>query len=385
MKVLHVYRTFFPDTQGGLEETIRQICANTRQHGVESRVLTLSTDPDPEVLEFDGIEVHRAQQTVEIASCGMSITAFDMYKRLLEWADIVNFHFPWPFADMLHLANAKRKPTVVTYHSDIVRQRLLLLFYKPLMMRFLGSVDKIVCTSPNYFATSDVLTHFQQKTEVFPIGIEESTYPKITEEEEQKAVDKWGKDFFLFVGVFRYYKGLHLLLKAAKDAPYRVIIVGSGPIEQDLKQQAERLGLDNVVFTGRIGDADKVALFRNCRAVVFPSYLRTEAFGVTLLEGAMFGKPLISTEIGSGTSHVCIHDTNGIVVPPGHERFLRKAMDQLHYRPEMARLMGRRSRERYEKLFTGRLMGLRYAELYKSLVESGSEPGETRHTARWST
>ena len=36
LKVLHVYRTYFPDTQGGLEEVIRQICLNTRAEGVES-------------------------------------------------------------------------------------------------------------------------------------------------------------------------------------------------------------------------------------------------------------------------------------------------------------------------------------------------------------
>ena len=81
----------------------------------------------------------------------------------------------------------------------------------------------------------------------------------------------------------------------------------------------------------------------------------------------MYGKPLISTEIGSGTSHVCVHDENGLVVPPGHARFLRNAMDQLNEFPDKAKLMGVRSRARYEKLFRGNLMGIRYADLYRSL------------------
>jgi len=373
MKVLHVYRTFFPDTQGGLEETIRQICVNTQELGFESRVFTFSTDPNPRVIEIDGVSVHRVQESFEFASCNVSISAFSEYEKQVAWADLVNIHFPWPFADVLHLATKIRKPTVVTYHSDIVRQKLLLSLYRPLMMKFLRTVDKIVCTSPNYFATSNVLSNFQEKTEIIPIGIEESSYPIPTAQQEANVVSKWGKDYFLFVGVFRYYKGLHLLLDAAKDAPYPVIIVGSGPIEADLKSQARALGLDNVVFTGRVSEADKVALFKNCKAVVFPSYLRTEAFGVTLLEGAMFSKPLISTEIGSGTSHVCIHELNGLVVPPGQARFLRKAMDQIYHRPDLVKLMGRRSRERYEKLFTGKLMGMRYAELYNNLLNRTDE------------
>ncbi len=374
MKVLHIYRTFFPDTQGGLEETIRQICIGTRSQGVESRVLTLSRNPAPAQVEIDGIKVYRAKQLGEIASCSFSATVFNLYDELLDWADIVNFHFPWPFADVLYLATRKRRPTVLTYHSDIVRQKVLLTFYKPLMMKFLSAVDSIVCTSPNYLATSDTLTHFNSKTDVIPIGIEESFYPTVQQTDLESAREKWGSDYFLFVGVFRYYKGLHLLLEAAKGAPYKIVIVGSGPIEPELRAQAQDLGLDNVIFTGRVSDEEKVALFHNCRAIVFPSYLRTEAFGVTLLEGAMYGKPLISTEIGSGTSHICVHDLNGLVVPPGHARYLRRAMDQLYEFPDRARIMGRRSRKRYEQLFTGDLMGVRYAKLYHSILGGTDSP-----------
>ena len=50
MKVLHVYRTYFPDSQGGLEEVIRQICLATRDHGVTSKVFTLSDEPFPHTL-----------------------------------------------------------------------------------------------------------------------------------------------------------------------------------------------------------------------------------------------------------------------------------------------------------------------------------------------
>ena len=115
-------------------------------------------------------------------------------------------------------------------------------------------------------------------------------------------------------------------------------------------------------------DDIKMALFQLCRAVVFPSYLRSEAFGVTLLEGAMCAKPLISAEVGSGTSHINIHQQTGLVVTPGCPASLREAMDYLYYNSRVASEMGERAQARYEELFTGFSMGQRYAEVYSEIL-----------------
>lgn len=307
-----------------------------------------------------------------------------MFHQLVRWADVVHYHFPWPFADVLHFAAGVKKPAILTYHSDIVRQRVLKTLYRPLMRRFLRSMDRIICTSPNYFATSDVLPEFGDKVDVVPIGIDESAY--LAEAGDlRKTESRYGRDFFLFVGVLRYYKGLHILLDAVRDAPYRVIIVGSGPTESELKTQARRLNLDNVMFTGYLPDHDKRHLFKLCRGVVFPSFLRSEAFGVTLLEGAMFGKPLISTEVGSGTSHVNVDGKTGFVVPPASSKALRHAMDRLWSLPDMARQMGRNARQRYDELFTGALMGRRYCEIYSQLAGPSSLVVRPRTVTKWTS
>ena len=372
MRVLHVYRTFFPDSQGGLEEAIKQICLSTRSAGVESRVFALSRDASPEPRRVAGIEVFQGALDFELASCSVSLRSLALFRRLHAWADIVHYHFPWPFGDVLHLLQSEPKASVVTYHSDIVRQRLLRLVYKPVMMRFLDSVDRIVCTSPNYFATSDTLVRFRDKVSVIPIGLDAASYPAVDPRELEAVRHEFGTDFFLFIGVLRYYKGLHILLDAMQGAPYKVLIVGSGPTENDLKRQAEELGLDNVYFTGSVSNATKVAMLSQCRGIVFPSYLRSEAFGVTLLEGAMHGKPLISTEVGSGTSHINLHNETGLVVSPGSPRTLRRAMDKLAKDDEFALEMGRRARQRFEAYFTGDIMGARYAGIYSELVQSVS-------------
>ena len=371
MKVLHVYRTYFPDSQGGLEEVIRQICLNTRDSGVESRVFCLSRDPDPREVELPEGRVVRVKQSFEIASCGFTFSGLAEFRRQVAWADVVHYHFPWPYADFMHAAAGHPAPSIVTYHSDIVRQKLLAFLYRPLMNHFLGSMARIVATSPNYFATSDVLSHLGEKVDIIPIGIGDASYPELPVDSPvlESVEADYGSGFFLFVGVLRYYKGLHILLDAIKGADFRVVIVGSGPVERELKRQAGRLGLDNVRFCGYLPDETKMALFKLCRAVVFPSYLRAEAFGVTLLEGAMCGKPLISAEVGSGTSHINIDQQTGLVVTPGCVRSLREAMERMYYHTDEAEQMGAAARRRYEELFTGAAMGRRYAEVYREVCE----------------
>jgi rhamnosyl/mannosyltransferase len=270
--------------------------------------------------------------------------------------------------DVVHFATAHGKPTVVTYHSDIIRQRTLLKLYRPLKNRFLSSVDRIVATSPNYLESSPVLNRFRDKVVEITYGLDKSTYPTPSPE----ILINWrltlGEKFFLFVGMLRYYKGLHILLDALQGIDYPVVILGSGPVEAELKEHAARLKLKNVHFIGALPDVDKVALLQLCYAVVFPSHLRSEAFGLSLLEGAMFGKPMISSEIGTGTSYINVNGETGIVVEPSNPEAFRNAMKTLWDNPNIAAAMGKRAEERYWELFTAEQMAANYAKLYQELL-----------------
>ena len=302
LRVLHVYRTYFPDPQGGLQEAIRQICLSTRDRGVMHRVFTLSPDPMPAVIHRAEADVHRFRQHVEIASSGFSLTALSGFRRLVSWADVVHYHFPWPFADLLHWIGGVTKPTLVTYHSDIVRQQGLLRLYRPLMHRFLWSADRIVATSPAYAESSAVLGRYRAKMSVIPLGLDDASYPPASTDVLQRVHAVFGNDFFLFVGVLRYYKGLHDLLAAVRRTSLRVVIAGTGPEEGRLKALARAYGGDNVCFAGYVADDEKTALIAASRGMVFPSNARSEAFGMTLLEGAMMARPLICSETRYGNN-----------------------------------------------------------------------------------
>lgn len=370
MRVLHFYKTSFPDTVGGIEQVISQIARGSKNFGIETDVLSLSKDRLPRTIKVDGYNVHRAQLDLQIASTGFSASSFSRFAKLAEKADVINYHFPWPFMDIVHFMTRVKKPTLVTYHSDIVRQKFLLKLYRPLQNKFLGSVDSIVASSPNYLATSAVLKKFSSKVSVIPIGLDKSSYLISTPQRLKFWRDKLSPKFFLFVGVLRYYKGLHTLLEAAQRTDYPIVIVGAGPIEEELKAKVFKLGLRNISFLGQVSDEDKIALITLCYAVVFPSHLRSEAFGISLLEGAMFGKPMISCEIGTGTTFINIANETGLVVPPSDFLKLRQAMQYLWEYPEEASKMGKYAEERYWKYFTADQMVKSYVELYEKLVNS---------------
>lgn len=368
MKVLHVFKTYFPDTFGGVPQVINQLVKGTETLGVTSEVFSLSPNIVEKTTIVDGHKVHRCRSIFEIASTPFSLSAFSRFRQLSQEADLIHYHFPYPFADILHLATATKKPSLVTYHSDIIKQKYLLKLYRPLQEFFLRSVDHIVATSSNYQSSSNVLLRFKSKTSVIPIGLDKATYPVASAEKLNFWRKKFGPRFFLFVGVIRYYKGLHILVDAALNSDYPIVVVGSGPIEKKLKEQAEKLGVKNIHFLGFLPEVDKVALLELCYAFVFPSHLRSEAFGVSLLEAAMHGKPLISCEIDTGTSYINIDKKTGLIVPPSDSVALRQAMDYLWYNPKEVAYMGEQAENRYEELFTAEKMASSYIDLYQTLV-----------------
>ena len=370
MRILHFYKTALPDTIGGVEQVIDQIIKGTQRLGIDAEVLSLTTGLSPRTTEINGYKSHYARRDFQLASTGFSVSVIRRFAQLVKGVDVVHYHFPWPFMDVVHFATQIKNPAIVTYHSDIIRQKCLLRLYHPLKNQFLKSMDRIVATSPNYLKSSATLNRLQDKVSVIPIGLDKATYPQPTQSCLQDWRERIGSKFFLFIGALRYYKGLHILLETAQGMDCPIVIVGAGPVESELKIQVAARGLRNIHFMGFLPDESKVALLMLCYAVVFPSHLRSEAFGVALLEGAMYGKPLISSEIGTGTTFINIEGETGMVVPPNDPVALREAMRYLWDHPDHAAEMGRRAEERYWKYFTSDQMSSEYVRLYRELADT---------------
>jgi len=374
LSVLHIYRTYFPDPPGGLQEAIRQIALATGAQGVANTIFTLSPQPHPALLLRPEARVVRSRSWMAPASCDIGgVASFKAFERLTREVDVLHYLFPWPFADVLHAVTRPDKPVVLTYISDVVRQRWLGAVYAPLMWHTLRQARVIVANSPTYARTSPVLSHpdIRGKVRIIPLGIEESSYPK---DGDNAVFNRLGVEadepYFLFIGVLRYYKGVQFLVQAAKTLGAKVVIAGSGPEGANLQTLAAKEGANNVVFAGQVSDTEKVALLKHCLALVLPSHLRSEAYGMVLLEAAMFGRPLISCEIGTGTSYVNAHEETGFVVEPESPAALALAMNTLLKDDALSARMGETARSRYEKLFSGAALGRAYADLFREIADN---------------
>lgn len=242
-------------------------------------------------------------------------------------------------------------------------------------------MDRIVATSNNYVRTSAVLQDkaWKDRVQVIPLGIKDQACNYLTNnklakptDEDRKIFDKLdlsvAEPYFLFIGAPRYYKGLTYLIEAARKAQAKILVVGASPRSASLASRTRKDGHKNVTFAGLLSVEDKFALLKNCQALVLPSHLRSEAFGMTLVEASMFAKPMISCEIGTGTSYVNVHGKTGLVVPPESADMLAEAMNTLLADTSLCNRLGRGARERYESLFTSEAVGRAYHSLYQDIL-----------------
>ena len=371
LKVLHVCRTYYPDPPGGVQEAIQQICLATQAFGVNPSVFSLSPRPFPSQIFQNGIKVHREKSWISLFSCDIGDhQALKSFKELSEEHDLINYHFPWPYADLLNLSLSLKIPYVVTYHSDVVRQRLLAKICMPLFLKSLRGAKNIITTSDAYSRSSTLLNRPELAGKVvsIPLGISDK-YLGVDLDSKSKIQSYVEEPFFLFLGALRQYKGLDFLLEAAALTDVKVVIAGDGSERRRLEKKAKKASLHNVVFVGSVSQTEKAHLLKQCLALVLPSNLRSEAFGMVLVEASMFGKPMITTELGTGTSFINIHKQTGLVVKPNTSSELVIAMNTLMRDRGKAIKFGKNARLRYEKHFNPESMGKAYSDVYMSSIK----------------
>lgn len=361
MRVLHIYKTYFPDTVGGLEEAIRQICLSTRSFGIENTVFSLSAEGASDANREEG-RVVKASKFGTFFSCDFGgLSSFRMLKELAKDTDVIHLHYPWPFGDLLLLALPKKIPVVVTYHSDILRQKLFDVFYAPLRLMLLRRAKTIVATSPNYAATSRCLSKrfVKGKVVTIPLTVSRKKHRPKQPDLLKGYFGAKSTSFVLFLGVQRYYKGLGYLVGAAGLTEVNIVIAGKKTNSNIFAKKPA-----NLFLLDEVTEAEKEWLLCHASALVLPSHLRTEAFGVVLLEASVRGIPMITCDIETGTSYVNLHNHTGIVVPPRSPSALANAIEKLVENRELAREFGRNATRRFENKFSPDVVGKSYARLY---------------------
>ena len=373
MRILHVYKDYHP-VIGGIENHIRMLAREQARRGHQVTVLVTSLTRRTEVREMEGVRVVKAARLAHVASTPLSLAFFIQMGRLP--ADVAHLHFPYPPGEVANLLFGKGRPTVITYHSDVVRQKLILFFYRPLLMKALAYADRIIATSPYYIESSPFLRSFREKCVVIPLGVEIERFAQADEGEVEAIRRRYGAPLLLFVGKLRYYKGIPYLLEAMRtlertsELDARLVIVGSGPMEDAWRKMAREMGLEGrVFFTGQVEDEVLPAFYHACDLFVLPASHRSEAFGTVQVEAMAAGKPVVSTEVGTGTSWVNRHGETGLVVPARDPHALAEAIKTLLEDETLRREMGARARQHARQFSLGKMVD-RVLRLYEEILSA---------------
>lgn len=286
---------------------------------------------------------------------------------------------PFPPGDLA--AHAVRDAAlVVTYHSDIVRQRRLLQLYRPLLQLTLQRASRIIATSDPYIHSSPFLRRYAPKCRVVPLSVDAVRFGRAMPEQAAAIRARYAPAasdrIVLAVGVLRYYKGLHVLVDAMRQVDGQLLIVGAGPEEQHLRDLAHALGVARRVhFAGRVADAELPAYYQAADVFVLASQLRSEAFGIVQLEAMAAGLPVVSTELGTGTSVVNQHGRTGFVVTAGEPHLLARALRVLLANDELRRVLGAQAQARVLASYTHAQMIERTLAVYEDALRQRAVPG----------
>lgn len=298
---------------------------------------------------------------------------FSIYKKIRNSYDIIHIHFPNPIASLAPYLFKTRAKIVIHWHCDIVKkeQQLLKKFYNPFQKWILNRASRIIGTSEKYTSYSTDLKTYQNKVTVIPIGIDTS-YLQVNDQLVAEIKQKYnGKKIVFSLGRLTYYKGFQFLIEATKylDEDTVVLLGGCGEQEKELKDLAKTLQLENkLFFLGRVSEKDLGSYYKAADLFCLPSPIRTEAFGVVLLEAMSMGLPIVACKIeGSGVSWVNSDGVTGYNVPVCNSRAMADAIKKILNNTELKEKFGRNAKERYNSEFTKEKMIESIKDLYEGL------------------
>lgn len=375
LRILHLGK-YYPPVKGGIETVVETLC-----HGeaawADSSALVINDGPQTVVERRAGVEVTRVARLARVGAVSLA-PMLPLWLARAE-ADVLVLHEPNPMALVAYFIARPQMPLVVWYHSEVIRAawkyRLL---YEPVLEFALRRAARIVVASPQMRDVSALARH-RDRCVVVPFGLDLNRYRHDYADAlrigPMPAATR--RPTFLFVGRLVGYKGVDVLLKAVHGVEANAVIIGDGPLRDSLEGLARDLDIaDRVRFLGEVSGDEVIEWYRACDAFVLPSVTRQEAFGMVQLEAMLHGRPVISTELGTGVSWVNQHERTGLVVRPGEVGDLRHAMQRLIDDEDLRRRCGAAARARVLSQFTAEKMCSATSTLYQAI--SGQASPSTR-------
>jgi rhamnosyl/mannosyltransferase len=373
---LHVGK-FIPPPYAGVEAHVDTLL-RALQPEVQGTLVAGESPAGPSAAPAPPYRVLTARSYGRFASATLSPGVLTLARRELAAGrcNLLHVHAPNPWGDFAAIACPDRVPVVMTWHSDIVRQRRLMHVYRPIQRRALQRADRIVVFTPKHYESSQQLHQLDLAAKVVavPIGIDfERLDPRHADAgtRDRIAAFAQGRPVILTVGRHVYYKGYEYLLAAMarlrSDAV--LVMVGTGVLSEALGRQVQELGLAaRVLFLGETDDAGLVAALHQCDLFCLPSIAPSEAFGIASAEAMACAKPTVVCELGNGVNYLNQAGRTSLVVPPCDVPALADALDLLVTDAALRLRLGEGANRWVREQFSMAAMKAGLLDVYRSLL-----------------
>jgi glycosyltransferase involved in cell wall biosynthesis len=372
LRVCHLSK-YYPPAPGGIETHVRTLARAQAGLGAEVRVFCVNHGGGGTAVEHDGpVEVTRFGRAASAAKLDVCPGLARALARVD--ADVLHLHVPGPTMTLALFRARPKLPLVVTYHSDVVRQKVRAALFRPIERSVYRRVVAILTTSPTYAAGSRFLRPYRDRIRVLPHGIDLAPYldPGPAHLDEARAIRaRHAGPLWLGCGRMVYYKGFTNAIRALAHVPGTLLLSGDGPDAPALREEAASLGLaDRIVFLGNLPHyLDLIPYYLAADAFWFPSNARSEAFGLVQVEAMACGLPVINAAIPhSGVAWVSPHEETGLTVPVDDPAALAAAARRLMDDPGLRERLGAAGRERAIREFDHEVMAARSLDLYRQVL-----------------
>lgn len=302
----------------------------------------------------------------------MPVHAMRLHRR--KPFDIVHLQFPAdPMAHLSALAVGREARLVITWHSDIVRQKGAARLYWPFLRRLVSRADAIIAPTPAHFQSMVQLAALSrpEQRHVVPFGFDLERY-RVPHPRATELRLKAGKPIVFALGRHVYYKGFEYLIRAMQSIGEAVLFLGgTGPLTASLDGLVNELGLqERVRLVGRISEQDLPAYYQACDVFCLPSVETAEAFGIVQVEAMAAGKPVLCTTLGNGVNWVNPDGITGVAAPPRDSKALADALNRLLQDQSLRNRLGRAAAERAQKMFSLNALRAGTLEVYHAVMRA---------------
>lgn len=276
---------------------------------------------------------------------------------------------------MVKLAGLNRKVAWLAFHHGYTVPDFKMKIYNQLDRWSLPAADQVVAVCGPFrdqltaigvpAARIRVLHNSAALTDPVPAGLSEET---------RSRFGLSGEDTNLLVSIGRlsFEKGhadlLHALevVKSRHSAlPWKLLFVGSGPEENNLRDLAKRLGLDShVIFTSH--QTNVLPFYGLADAMILPSH--TEGSPHVVLEAMSAGVPIVATAVG-GVPEILTDGETALLVPPRNAEAMSSAIFRLLESPQLARSLARNAKELLVEQFSHEPYKRSLLKIYDDLLD----------------